>query len=109
MHFVHIDRERELRRARRSPARRAARTRPRHRRQPDLVAWYDARRGLAGLPPIDDELVRWVLGRCSLGEGYLAPGRLVYQQRGCIEPDTVALMLAKLPTLAKQLEQAARA
>jgi hypothetical protein len=75
----------------------------------DLVAWYDARRGLAGLPPIDDELVRWILGRCSLGEGYLTPGRMVYQQRGCIEPDTVALMLAKLPTLAQQLEQAARA
>lgn len=76
----------------------------------ELVAWYEARRQSAGLPPTDPELAPWVLGR-RLGVGaFLQPERqLVYLQVHGIEPDTLGMMLAKLPAWARQLELAGRA
>lgn len=75
----------------------------------ELVAWYEARRHAADLPPIDPELAPWVLGR-RLGVGaFLEPEReLVYVQLYEIEPDTLRMLLARLPRWADQLERAAR-
>lgn len=76
----------------------------------ELVAWYEMRRQPAGLPPIDPELALWVLGQ-RLGVGaFLEPERqLVYRQIYGIEPDTLRMLLAKLPSWARQLELAGRA
>lgn len=76
----------------------------------ELVAWYDARRQSAGLPPIDPELAPWVLGE-RLGVGaFLEPEhQLLCLQVYGIEPSSLRLMLAKLPSWARQLELAGRA
>lgn len=76
----------------------------------ELVAWYEVRRQSAGLPPIVPELAPWVLGRRLGVEAFLEPERqLVYLQVDGIEPATLRMMLAKLPSWARQLELAGRA
>ena len=79
-----------------------------HPRQHELVAWYDARRVLAGLPELDVELAPWVLGHREGVGATLDNRQLVYHQQYGIDAATLELMLVKLPTWAHQLELADR-
>ncbi|HSR99077.1 MAG TPA: hypothetical protein VLM79_18610, partial [Kofleriaceae bacterium] len=73
----------------------------------ELVAWYEARRRAADLPPIRSDEAPWAK-ELLVGVIFLRDGRLVYEELYGIEESRLALVLEKLPAWADLLERAGR-